>query len=473
MYKDNSKIVLLFTSSQLFIPIKPEDESYIRTTFNLSSDVDVLPLNIVPSDRADIPDMPDFLTKVYHSSIKIDKNNLINYCDELSKLSNLTGYKLPIFIKIFSTIPGQPSFIFIESGVIVDGESMPQPLKINIDDFMITETIKTTNQYIINKIRQDNINFYTEREIISKELGIYTNYDEDIKLVKFNYDRFIYQAVLKKLYEFFSIETNKVIKKLKLFITNVVNNDVNNKNLHYNLRKRLLYPLLWKLLDIIIEPVLVSRTGYPAINIDDLSNLENNYPINWDSDSTVDQSSVEKYIKESYSLINSDITTANEIEITDATLITHEFKSNDLEMNLDYSKATNILYLLINKYNTKQYKKIEVLTELGGKRVDFLKYKVCENLIANNFIQNQILKIYQNPYDSEERFKYDIKDEILFTKLEMENYSKLDELYKVVEDKYYKENVYIEDENKYEIYKFYYSGKGKRNPFNYNFNYKL
>ena len=474
MYIDNLKVVLLFTSSQLFIPIKPEDESYIRSTFQLTSDVDIVPLNIVPSDRVDIPDMPDFLTKVYHKSIKINKNNLINYCDELSKLSNLTGYKLPIFIKIFSTIPGQESFIFIESGVIVNGESMPQPLKININDFTITETIPKGNQYIINKIKKDNINFYTEREIISKKLGIYTNYDEDIKLVKFNYDRFIYQAILKKLYEFFSIETNKVIKKLKLFITNVVNNNVNNKNLHYNFRKRLLYPLLWKLLDIIIEPVIVSSTGYPVINIDDLSNLENNYPINWDSStiSNVDQSSIEKYIKESYSLINNDITTANEIEITDATLKTEEFKSNDLEKNLDYSKATNILYLLINKYNTKQYKKIEVLMETGGNRVNFLKYKICENLIANNFIQNQILKIYQNPYDSEERFKYDMKDEILFTKLEMENYSKLDELYSVIENKYYKENVYIEDKNKYKTHRFYYSGNGRRNPFIFNFNYK-
>ena len=110
--------------------------------------------------------------------------------------------------------------------------------------------------------------------------------------------------------------------------------------------------------------------------------------------------------------------------------------------------------------------------ETGGNRVNFLKYKICENLIANNFIQNQILKIYQNPYDSEERFKYDMKDEILFTKLEMENYSKLDELYSVIENKYYKENVYIEDKNKYKTHRFYYSGNGRRNPFIFNFNYK-
>ena len=474
MYTYYSKVLLIKTTKDIFIPIQEQTEQYMKANFEIDSNVKIK--NLFTEDA--IIDELNF--RNYNPDIKINKDHLIAYCEELARLSHLVGYKVPIFIKTFNTdkTGGQESCLYLESGISVEGEDYVKGLKIIVNNLDIIDKVdQTSAEYLINKVKKYNIDFYTEREIISRKLDISTNYGQDIKLAKFNYDRYIYDAVLKKLNEFFSIETSKVVKMIKLFMSNTLLNSLKNKGLHDKFKKRLLYPLIFKLLDIIIEPIHVDDNIYPPITIDDLSNLENNYVLDLGDDlkTPVTPRDVDNYITKSYTLINSDISTLAEVAIKNKTLMKSEYSSRDTEIIIDYKKATQLYYDLIKEYHNKTFKKIDVLRKEGEERVEFLRYKICENLVSNNFIQNQIFKIYQNPYNLEERFVFDIKDEILFTKLEMENYLKLDELYKVAENKYYSEMLSVQEKKRnkktHVIYKFLYLDTENKHPFIYNFKY--
>ena len=501
LYRDNSsgasgtKIVLIKTNKGVFIPIMPLDESsktwaalnFIGNKENLYNfPVDVKEYNPIMNESINIIEP------------------LLDYCKKVQDLSKTTDFKLPIFIKNFkisnrktvkkpstTSSPPPPSLpsispatniiisdIYLESGVITewgtDGDYVKvERLKISLG---IPPTLKVLNKkgdiYTINEIKKCNLNFYTQRYINHNNLDISLDYQGEIQISKFRYDSIIYEALVKKVNQFFSRQLHKSVKHIKLFIQRVINSS-SNKFMHEDIKKRLLYPIIYAVLSIIIKPEIPESkiVKYPNININNLSNIESKLLVNLE-DFTKDD--IDKYIITSYKLINN-IDDSSSIESIPDILREHR-EYNDITGALDFTKVTELYYSLKEKYNGTKYLKIKIIDHIdsGITRSEVLKHKLCNNLIYNVFIQKQIFGVYKPNISSNSRFKYNIGFEILFTKSEQDNYEKLNSLYSLTKQKYYRDIKYPVTKNvkKGKVYKFKEKGMSKVRPFLYRFQTK-
>ena len=330
------------------------------------------------------------------------------------------------------------------------------------------------DKYTINEVKKSNLNFYTQRYINENKLNISLDYHSEVQAVKFKYDSIIYEALIKKLNEFFSLQLNKTVKQIKLFIKKVVGNNKLNKDIHEDVKKRLLYPLIYEIVNIIAKPIILEdgSNNYPDININDLSNIESDTKI---SLANFNDGGVDEYIKKSYTLMNN-ITDMSIIDsIPDALKEQIEYYSGD-ETGIDFTKVTKLYYNIKEHYRAENYIKLEILDIEASDipRSEILKHKICNNLIYNSFIQEQIFGIYKPNITSNSRFKYNMGFEILFTKSEKDNYEKLNSLYTFTRQKYFRDIEYpeVKDLNKGKIYTFEEKGKGKVIPFLYRFQKK-
>jgi hypothetical protein len=156
---------------------------------------------------------------------------------------------------------------------------------------------------------------------------------------------------------------------------------------------------------------------------------------------------------------------------------TLEYSAGAENFNLDFNKAAPLFTKLLKQFNGTKYKQIQILDVYNGddsdttSRSDFIKHKLCNNIIYNSYIQDQIFGIYEPDLGTGERFKYDLYYEILFTRDELNNDKKLDSLYKFTKLKFYTDVQYpeVQDLKRHKYYTFTYKGKTRRTPFNYTF----
>jgi predicted transcriptional regulator len=372
--------------------------------------------------------------------------------------------------------------VYLESGLItlLGGEDA-LPLEIAVENpnkgtksFKLLKVLgkDSDNNYTINEVKKCNLNFYTQRYINHNNLDISLDYQGEIQISKFRYDSIIYEALVKKVNQFFSRQLHKSVKHIKLFIQRVINTS-SNKFMHEDIKKRLLYPIIYAVLSIIIKPEIPESkiVKYPNININNLSNIESKLLVNLE-DFTKDD--IAKYIITSYKLINN-IDDSSSIESIPDILREHR-EYNDITGALDFTKVTELYYSLKEKYNGTKYLKIKIIDHIdsGITRSEVLKHKLCNNLIYNVFIQKQIFGVYKPNISSNSRFKYNIGFEILFTKSEQDNYEKLNSLYSLTKQKYYRDIKYPVTKNvkKGKVYKFKEKGMSKVRPFLYRFQTK-
>ena len=508
LYRDNSvassdhNIILLKTSTGIFIPVKPIKEiSSVWDSFEFHGEV---------SDFY----VPDHPRPVQNPEIKIT-TPLQEYCRQIQALGVITEFKLPIFIKNFeinttqytnqesllgeipiSTVlrgtTKQIRYIYLDSGILIDSTpgDLPNYLKIPVEvdnrtsgedpDTNIPEYIeiiqgskdkKVGYKYLINELRKINVNFYTQKHIADNKLDIAVNYRESQQLSKFNYDLNIYEALVKKFNEFFSIQNNRIVKDIRLFIEQIVSS---TNFLHNDTKKRLLYPILFKICDILIESVSMAPEDikYPNININNLLNIEHTGDILLEEGDY----DTERYIKLSYEIMTS-LSPELIDQIPNYIKPTLEYIAGAENFNLDFNKAAPLFTKLLKQFKGTQYKQIQILDVYNGddsdttSRSDFIKHKLCNNIIYNSYIQDQIFGIYEPELGTGERFKYDLYYEILFTRDELNNDKKLDALYKFTKLKFYTDVQYpeVQDLKRHKYYTFTYKGKTKRTPFNYTF----
>ena len=497
LYRDNSKhssgseIVLIKTNHGVFIPIMPLDKSSDTwSELNFSGDIEELYTHNIPYE--------------FSKSIKIEEN-LLSYCKKIKDLSKTTNFQLPIFIKNFNinninnterrpsanekgskTIhPSRSSTtflssVYLESGLLIAiGDGKLQPIEISVMDPVTSGALKilgkeSDDTYTINEVKKCNLNFYTQRYINDNNLNISLDYQREFQATKFKYDSIIYEVLIKKLNEFFSLQLNKSVKQIKLFIKKVISNDILTKDMHDDVKKRLLYPLIYEILNIIIKPIILEGElgTYPDINISDVSNIESDTLVNLEDFSEGD---VDRYIKQSYTLMNNDIDTSV-IDAIPISLRDHKEYHHDATDSLDFTKVTKLYYDVKETYRSTNYIKLEILDHetVDMPRSEILKHKICNNLIYNNFIQEQVFGIYKPNISSNSRFKYNMGFEILFTKSEKDNYEKLNSLYAFTKQKYFREIDYPESKELRtgKIYKFKETGKSKVIPFLYRFQRK-
>uniref|UniRef100_A0A6C0B417 Uncharacterized protein n=1 Tax=viral metagenome TaxID=1070528 RepID=A0A6C0B417_9ZZZZ len=502
MYLDNSgivggtKIVLIKSNAGVFIPIMPLDKT--STTWDNLNFTGIVENLYIDQSK----------TK-FNKSIKITEP-LLNYCQKIKDLSKITNFKLPIFIKnlninnISDSGNNKPtrnragekiirlgrtsktflSSVYLESGIISEfwGSNDVQPLEIvvvnpvNQKKLEVTAVETDTGKYIINEVKKCNLNFYTQRYINDNNLNISLDFHNEFQASKFKYDSIIYEVLIKKLNEFFSRQLNKSVKQIKLFIQKIINKDLSNKSLHQDIKKRLLYPLLYEIISIVTKPVdLEGISEYPPINIDVLSNIEFDGLVNLEDLEDFEVDDVDKYIIKSYALINNDTVLSSIETLPDALKEHNEYKN--AKNDLDFTKVTKLYYALKEYYRGKNYLKLEILDETpldGGQRSEILKHKLCNNIIYNSFIQEQVFGTYKPNITTNSRFKYNIGFEILFTKSEKNNYEKLNSLYAVTKHKYFRDIKYpsVKNLKKGKIYKFKEKGTSKVIPFLYNFRIK-
>ena len=527
LYRDNYKaeaeaeaeadhnIILLKTSTGIFIPVKPiKETSSVWDSFEIHEEVSDFYVPGPPPSQSESPRpaVEDTkINKVQNPEIKIT-TPLQEYCRGIQDLGVITEFKLPIFIKNFeidtTVYPSKDSqsgetsttsrgttkqikYIYLDSGVKLNGEfTLPQPLKIPVEannrkpgeepDTNIPEYIeiiqgskdkKVGYKYLINELRKINVNFYTQKHITDNKLDIAVNYRESQQLSKFNYDLNIYEALVKKFNEFFSIQNNRVVKDIRLFIEQIVSS---TNFLHNDTKKRLLYPILFKICDILIENVSMAPEDikYPNININNLLNIEHSENILLE-DGDYD---TERYIKLSYEIMTS-LSPELIDQIPNYIKPTLEYSAGAENFNLDFNKAAPLFTKLLKQFNGTKYKQIQILDVYNGDdsdttlRSDFIKHKLCNNIIYNSYIQDQIFGIYEPDLGTGERFKYDLYYEILFTRDELNNDKKLDSLYKFTKLKFYTDVQYpeVQDLKRHKYYTFTYKGKTRRTPFNYTF----
>jgi len=533
LYRDNSegvinsKIVLIKTNKGVFIPIMPLDElSLDWNELNFTGDIEDLYVNIsktAPKDPEKSADAYEIgfvsdpiggnvwtvqihsdgtkywalVKEDFNQSIKISES-LLTYCSKIKDLSKTTNFQMAIFIKNLN-INNKPvtrgpkggktmgvetylTSVYLESGLItlLGGEDA-LPLEIAVENpnkgtksFKLLKVLDkdSDNNYTINEVKKCNLNFYTQRYINDNNLNISINYQDEVQVSKFRYDSIIYEVLIKKLNEFFSRQLNKTVKYIKLFILKVVNS-VSNKSMHDDIKKRLLYPLIYAILSIIIKPVILEEgvEKYPNININTLSNIESEAPINLKGFTKGD---VDKYIIKSYTLINN--TDDDSVIESIPALLREHAEYYNIRSGWDFTKVTKLYYTLHEEYRGNNYVKLEIidLPVADMSRSEILKHKLCNNLIYNSFIQEQVFGVYKPNIFSNSRFKYNMGFEILFTKSEKDNYEKLNSLYSFTKQKYFRDIKYPDARNvkTSKIYKFTEKGKTNVIPFLYRFRLK-
>jgi len=472
LFKDdnNDRIVLIQTKKNLFIPIQPVEKTFFSKQPKKSN---LLFKNIAESIFSPDSSSRNTNMKQLNPAINISED-LEDYCKKINIFSKNISFRAPIFIRNFNiNTANLIDTLYIDSGLVLQNNSDEIIIKPFTIKVINRESIFATNvdssDYVINLIKNNNLNFLTQKDIIDNNLPIIYNY-EDVNSLKFNYDLHIYDAVIKKLNIFFSVNNNIVVKKIKSFLVNLFNN---SNKIHTKIKKKLCYPIIFRILDIIIAVKKEDEENleYPVINIDLLTNLESEDIIILENI----KADIKNYIKKSYNLISyiNDADADNVETISDLLADKNEYKN---AMNLDYVTANKLYSELTTEFNSKPYTKLNIInsaTETGKlSRSEFLKHKIANNIVTNSFIQGQIFNIYEPNRDNQERFRFNIYDELLFTKNEIENYSKLDKHYKVVKQKYYNSMTYPELKiiKPSKIYKFKYSKiKLNRIPFRYSF----
>ena len=477
IYSD--KLVLIKTNNNLLIPIQPIEPSELYEFYSVDY-----------SQESYYTSESELTGPIINDHIYIDSEHIPLYLKNLEILSRVCHFRLPVFIKGFQLDyeshaiaigededeipPIYVDNIYLESGVKI-GDSITI-CKIKCNPKFPVNTMTTDREerkiYLINYIKQLNIQYLTERDIVVDNLDIHLT--ENVKLSKFDYDLNIYEALVQRVNYFFTTEDHQIIKKTIVFINSLLN----NKIIHNLDKLHMLLPLMTLVIDIVSNiKVINTSTLYPKINLKNLRDtllVEHGVQylqsyVDWAR--PIDDINLDYYLSKSYTFI---------YKSSEAGLLEH-MPSNLLEKNaINISVCDRVIELykdILTTYRHLNYNKLTIFNENPNtkelNRSDFLITKICENMIYNEDMQKQILYTYIPFESSNKRFScVNENTELLFTQQDIINYDKLTKMYKLTESKYY-ENIILPTDQQSKpnhIYNFkYLPSKKKRKPYKYIF----